>query len=89
MAPLVGEWLVVSLPHDDDSLCSRQGAMLTQLDAVSRARFLHLVIYFKQSHKHATTLSSPARVSNTIYIPIMLRKERAVRWHDKPYPGPT
>ena len=81
MAPLIGGWLVVSLPHDD-SLCSRQGAMLAQLDAVSRAHFLHLVIYFKQSHKHATTPNSSARVSNTIYIAIMLRKERAVRWHD-------
>jgi hypothetical protein len=38
VAPLIGGWLVVSLPHDD-SLCSRQGAMLTQLDAVSRADF--------------------------------------------------
>jgi hypothetical protein len=81
VAPLIGGWLVVSLPHDD-SLCSRQGAMLTQLDAVSRADFLHLVIYFKQSHKHATTLNSSARVSNIIYMPIVLRKETVVRWHD-------
>lgn len=81
MAPLIGGWLVVSLPHDD-SLCLRQGAMLTQLDTVSRADFLHLVIYFKQSHKHATTLNSSARVSDMIYIPIMLPKETVVRWHD-------
>ncbi len=50
MTFLIGEWLVVSVPHDD-SWCSRQP------DAVSRAGFTSRHP-FKSTHKHATTSNS-------------------------------
>jgi hypothetical protein len=73
VALLIGGWLVVSLPHDD-SLCSRQGAMLTQLDAVHALTFTSRHLFQVEPQTRYNTQFLHSRDSNTIYMATMPRK---------------
>jgi hypothetical protein len=87
MTLLIGGWLIVSLSHDD-SLCSRQGVMLTQLDAVSRADFTsrHLFQVGAQTRYNTQFLHS----GFLHYLHAHYAAEgKTCAVARQPYPGPT